>query len=85
MDWFYVKIRLGEHHMGRYEGHERDFYIARDGITIHPLYDNRTLDYDIAVIKLSRIVQFTQRIKPVCLNTGINFTGKCYIFKAVAR
>ena len=79
-DWDRVTIRVGEHHMNTNEGHEQDISIATNGITVHPQYDRPTTDYDIAVIRLSRSVQFTQRIKPVCINTGIDFTGQhCYI------
>ncbi|CAB3984307.1 MAM and LDL-receptor class A domain-containing 1-like isoform X1 [Paramuricea clavata] len=80
-DWDSVKIRVGEHDMRVNEGHEQDISIARNGITIHPQYNQITqYNNDIAVIRLSRSVQFTQRIKPVCFNTGIDFTGqRCYI------
>ncbi|CAB3984832.1 MAM and LDL-receptor class A domain-containing 1-like isoform X1, partial [Paramuricea clavata] len=79
-DWNRVTIRVGEHDMRVKEGHEQDISIARNGITVHPQYNSRTTDYDIAVIRLSRSVQFTQRIKPVCFNRGIDFTGqRCYI------
>lgn len=50
--------------------------IMINGITIHPQYRKKTLDYDIAIIKLKKSVSFTTRIKPVCLNTGIDFIGK---------
>ena len=66
--------------MSTNEGHEQDISIATNGITVHPQYDQPTTDYDIAVIRLSRSVQFTQRIKPVCINTGIDFTGKVWLF-----
>jgi hypothetical protein len=62
------------------EGHEQDISIARNGITVHPQYNRRTTNYDIAVIRLSRSVPFTQRIKPVCFNRGIDFTGKVMLF-----
>ncbi|XP_028396414.1 MAM and LDL-receptor class A domain-containing protein 2-like [Dendronephthya gigantea] len=79
-DWSRVKIRLGEHDMRQTEGHEQDISIARNGITVHPRYNSRRTDYDIAVIKLSTPVKYTQRIKPVCINSGVDFTGqRCYI------
>lgn len=35
---------------------------------MHPRYDHRTLDYDIALLRLSDpIMAFTQHVKPVCL------------------
>ncbi|CAB3991891.1 MAM and LDL-receptor class A domain-containing 1-like isoform X1 [Paramuricea clavata] len=79
-DWDSVTIRVGEHDLGVYDGHEQDISIARYGITVHPQYRSDGEDYDIAVVRLSRSVQFTQRIKPVCINSGIDFTGqRCYI------
>ncbi|CAB3999552.1 MAM and LDL-receptor class A domain-containing 1-like isoform X1, partial [Paramuricea clavata] len=80
-DWNSVTIRVGEHDMRVNEGHEQDISIARNGITVHPQYNQLTqYNNDIAVIRLSRSVQFTQRIKPVCFNSGIDFTGqRCYI------
>jgi hypothetical protein len=63
------------------DGHEQDISIARYGITVHPQYNrSKGNDYDIAVVRLSRSVQFTQRIKPVCINSGIDFTGKVTLF-----
>ena len=56
---------MGEHHLRINEGHEQDISIARNGITVHPHYISSGTDYDIAVIRLSRSVQFTQRINPV--------------------
>ena len=64
--------------MSTNEGHEQDIGIETNGITVHPKYDPSKTGYDndIAIIKLKRSVQYTQRIKPVCINTGIDFTGK---------
>ncbi|XP_046846326.1 transmembrane protease serine 9-like [Xenia sp. Carnegie-2017] len=79
-DWSRVKVRLGEHNTYFRERHEHDMDIMTNGITIHPQYSKTTLDYDIAIIKLKKSVSFTTKIKPVCLNTGIDFTGqRCYI------
>lgn len=63
-----------------HEGHEQDISIASNGITVNPRYDRRRTDYDIAVIRLSRSVQFTARIKPACINRGLDFTGKTLLF-----
>ncbi|XP_028396557.1 MAM and LDL-receptor class A domain-containing protein 2-like [Dendronephthya gigantea] len=79
-DWYRVKVRLGEHDMNNNDGHEQDIDIAVNGITVHPQYDPAPTDYDIAIIKLSTPVKYTQRIKPVCINKGKDFTGqRCYI------
>lgn len=36
-------------------------------IVLHPNYDTQTFDNDIALLKLSSPVQFTDFIRPVCL------------------
>jgi len=69
---------VGERDISIHEGHEQDISIATNGITVHPNYNSSEYDYDIAVIRVCRPVQFAQRIKPVCINTGTDFTGKVY-------
>ncbi|CAB4019916.1 MAM and LDL-receptor class A domain-containing 1-like isoform X1 [Paramuricea clavata] len=77
MHWDRVKIKLGKHDLSVEKEYE-NFYIATNGITIHPQY--QYTDYDIAVIRLSTSVEFTHAIKPVCINSGIDFAGQlCYI------
>lgn len=61
--------------MYSYEGDEQVVDVMKNDITIHPQYDRQAFDYDIAVIKLKKSVSFTTRIKPVCINTEIDFTG----------
>ncbi|XP_046846328.1 trypsin-like [Xenia sp. Carnegie-2017] len=79
-NWSRIKVRLGEHEICHYEGNEQDMDIKKNGITIHPQYNKKTIDYDIAIIELKESVNFTKRIKPVCINTGLDFTGqRCYI------
>lgn len=43
----------------------------------HPLYDDRTFDNDIALLKLSAPVNFTDYVSPVCLASAGStfFTG----------
>ncbi|CAK1583597.1 unnamed protein product [Parnassius mnemosyne] len=42
-----------------------DIYI--DDIIIHPFYDKKTFTADIALIRLEKVVNFTEFIRPVCL------------------
>jgi len=61
-------IRLGEHDWYTREGSEVDIQVSR--VVRHPGYNPRTFVNDIAMLKLSRPVQYTQYIRPVCLPTG---------------
>ena len=62
------------------EGSEVDIPVKR--IIKHPLYtgDGRNLDNDIALMQLSREVEFNQYVKPVSLpKTDIPAGSYCYI------
>lgn len=42
-------------------------------VIIHPLYDSKTVDYDIALLQLSRPVSYTNYIRPACIaSAGLN-------------
>lgn len=61
-------VRLGEHDIstqGETAEPALDLQIA--GVTQHPGWDPATLDNDIAIVKLSTNVTFSQTIAPVCL------------------
>lgn len=46
-------------------------------IAVHPQYNTKTHDYDIAMVKLASPVNFTDNIQPICLPpTDFNATGK---------
>ena len=46
-------------------GNEEVVTLSR--IIKHPLYDSVTFDYDIALLKLSKPVNYTRYIRPACL------------------
>ena len=41
--------------------------ITLSKIFIHPQYNSRTVDYDIALVKLSKPVKYTKYIRPACI------------------
>ena len=68
----------GEHDVRVVEGYEQ--IISVDKIIIHPDYDAYTLDYDVALIKLKKPINFTRNVRPVCLPTMDFAPGtKCFV------
>lgn len=45
-------------------------------VTVHPYYSRRTLQNDIALMKLSRKIEFSRNIRPVCLPEASKFVFK---------
>jgi len=73
-----IKIRVGEHNMRSREGTEVDIQAER--IVQHPSYNPRTLDNDIALIKVNRPIMFNNNVQPVCLTPSEFRAGSnCYI------
>lgn len=50
-------------------------------IQLHPEYDDRTQNYDVAVIKFFLPARFNARIRPVCLpySNTVDYTGKSLV------
>ena len=70
----------GDFELGSHEGHEQKIQIEK--IITHKNYDTSNYDYDIAMIKLSNAITYTERVKPVCLPpSGMDFSAgtKCYV------
>ncbi|XP_048580963.1 tolloid-like protein 1 isoform X2 [Nematostella vectensis] len=55
----------GEHNFNEDEGTEQDFYIEK--YYIHPKYDEKTTDNDMALIKLDRPATLNKRVNTICL------------------
>ncbi|XP_073241473.1 trypsin-like [Porites lutea] len=84
-----LKIRVGEHNMDQEEGEEQDITVKK--VFLHPKWDIRNettpngqkilTTHDIALIELSRPVQFTSKVRSMCLDNGQLFKAGqlCYI------
>merc|ERR1712025_766542 len=61
-------------------GTEQVYNISNANIEVHPRYDHRTLDNDIAKLHLSQPVDFARhpKIRPICLpaSPDEDFTGR---------
>ncbi|KAK3731505.1 hypothetical protein QZH41_008533 [Actinostola sp. cb2023] len=76
-----VRLRLGKHVRTRSEKNEQS--IDADMIQIHPNFDLTIYDSDIALIRMSKKVIFTDYIQPICLPSSasdfslvsVNHTG----------
>ena len=58
-------MRLGEHNLRGPDNSQRDVSVL--DIIRHPLYDRRTQNHDIALIRLAEIITYSDEISPVCL------------------
>ncbi|KAM8974930.1 coagulation factor X [Pelodytes ibericus] len=61
----YFKVVVGELNINKKEGTESIHKVER--IIIHPKFVRLTYDYDIAVIKLKEVINFTDNIIPACI------------------
>jgi len=60
-------VVTGQHVKSIISGNERWYKVKSK--TNHPLYNNRTVAYDLAIITLEQDVEFNQYARPVCLPT----------------
>ena len=77
MEQYFIAFRAGEHDYRTMEGSEQDSNLQR--IFIHPNYDPKRVNNDIALFKLKTHMWFNTYVKPVCLPTKDLPAGtKCY-------
>lgn len=73
-----IGVRMGEHDLDKnpdcqFLGGRREECLPPfeeygiEDIRPHPNYEHNTINFDIALIKLDRVVQFKIHIKPICL------------------
>ena len=60
-----MKIVAGEHYLGRTEGSEQNIEVCKD--FVHPQYNSKTMLNDVALLKLSKDIQFNSYTQPACL------------------
>ncbi|GFS82775.1 prothrombin [Nephila pilipes] len=66
--WDRIVIKLGKHDREHQEDEEFTTGIADpSSIVVHPAYDKKTFDNDLALVRLREHVRFTDYILPVCL------------------
>jgi secreted trypsin-like serine protease len=58
-------VRVGEHDWFVREGSEVDIQVSQ--VLRHPMYNPRTFENDVALLRLSRPAQFNQYVQPICL------------------
>ena len=65
-----ISVLLGEHNIADDEFNSVD--VAE--IINHPDYNNETVDYDFAILRLANPVNFTNEVRPACLPAVLNAT-----------
>ncbi|ODN00461.1 Serine protease 42 [Orchesella cincta] len=67
-----LKVRAGEYDVSTNDEPDPYAEVTVEKIAIHPDFNNATLFNDIAVIKLSKPLNFSSNIRPVCLPSNKN-------------
>ena len=73
-------VRVGEHDIRATNSARQDIQVQR--IIIHRNWNRRTIDYDIALMQLSRPVMFNTYVQPACLpaqNHHVPVGTQCFI------
>ena len=79
-----VSVRLGEHQIGSETDGASPIDLAVRNKTLHPDYNPRNFDNDVAILTLNESVTFTEKISPICMPSvdilaesgDSKFTGK---------
>ncbi|XP_051696732.1 kallikrein-15 [Oryctolagus cuniculus] len=70
----FMRARLGEHNLRRYDGPEQLRAVSR--IIPHPGYEARSHLHDIMLVQLARAVHLTPQVRPVALPTRCPHQGE---------
>ncbi|KRX15799.1 Plasminogen -like protein, partial [Trichinella nelsoni] len=61
-------------YMGTFLRYEKQALVIQSGeVHVHPLFNNATMEYDVALIKLKRKIPFSNKVLPVCLPSVRNY------------
>jgi hypothetical protein len=72
-----VQVRLGEYDFDQ-QGETGDQTYTLEYMRMHEAYNNKTFENDIAILKTSQPVRFSQSVQPACLpaSRGINYENE---------
>ncbi|KRZ54842.1 Plasminogen -like protein [Trichinella nativa] len=60
--------------MGTFLRYDRQALVIQSSeVHVHPLFNNATMEYDVALIKLKRKIPFSNKVLPVCLPSVRNY------------
>ncbi|KRZ12546.1 Plasminogen -like protein [Trichinella zimbabwensis] len=61
-------------YMGTFLRYEKQALVIQSSqVLVHPLYNMKTMEYDVALIKLKRRIPFSNKVLPVCLPSARNY------------
>ena len=73
-------FRVGDHDFEEDEGTETSIGVSK--LIVHEKYERKTLDYDIALVKLNRPIPFDKYSATICLpkkNETVSVGTSCFI------
>ncbi|VVD00074.1 unnamed protein product [Leptidea sinapis] len=62
-----LAVIVGEHDTSTGDDSPATKGYRLSSITTHPMFNNNTYDYDIAILKTAQPIQFSQYVSPACL------------------
>jgi len=72
------KVRVGAHDVSKHEADAVDYQVKR--IIVHPGWNTRNLNNDVAMFELEKPIQFNKYVSPICLPNDDPPVGtECYI------
>ena len=83
VDFKKLKFRIsfaGEHNLKVESSYEQLFNFSE--LLIHPKYDTKNFDYDLALVRLNKKASLNSRVRTACLpghQTSFSYGTECYI------
>ncbi|RMX47449.1 hypothetical protein pdam_00002138 [Pocillopora damicornis] len=75
-----LQVVLGESDLKKVEGHEISSGVSK--LCIHQKYNERTMDFDIALLHLNKPVNYSDAVSPICMPSSSwnsSNTSQCYV------